>query len=52
MMVKVLRNVPPFVGADGRHYQLWGEDVVVLPKANAQVLCSKNIAIPLQNQQG
>ncbi len=52
MMVKVLRDVPRFVGVDGRQYQLSGEDVVVLPKANALVLCNKNIAIPLQNQQG
>ncbi|HMK47542.1 MAG TPA: hypothetical protein VK436_13025 [Methanocella sp.] len=52
MMVKVLRDVPLFVGVDGRQYQLSGEDVVVLPKANALVLCNKNIAVPLQNQQG
>jgi DNA replication factor GINS len=49
MMVKVLKDIPRFVGVDGRHYQLSGDDVVVLPKANALVLCNKNIAIPLQN---
>lgn len=49
MMVKVLKDIPQFVGVDGRHYQLSGDDVVVLPKANALVLCNKNIAIPLQN---
>ena len=52
MTVKVLKDIPQFVGVDGRHYQLSGEDVVVLPKANALVLCNKNIAIPLQNPQG
>ncbi len=52
MTVKVLRDIPMFVGVDGRQYQLSGEDVVVLPKANALVLCNKNIAIPLQNPQG
>ena len=52
MTVKVLKDIPRFVGVDGRHYQLSGEDVVVLPKANALVLCNKNIAIPLQNPQG
>lgn len=51
MMVKVLKDIPKFVGVDGRHYQLFGEDVVVLPKVNAIVLCNKNVAIPLQNQQ-
>lgn len=50
MMVKVLKDVPTFMGVDGRQYHLSGEDVVVLPKANALVLCNKNIAIPLQNQ--
>jgi DNA replication factor GINS len=49
MMVKVLKDIPQFVGVDGRHYQLSGDDVVVLPKVNALVLCNKNIAIPLQN---
>jgi DNA replication factor GINS len=52
MMVKVLKDIPRFVGVDGRHYQLSEEDVVVLPKANALVLCNKNVAIPLQNQEG
>ncbi len=52
MMVKVLKDIPRFVGVDGRHYHLSGEDVVVLPKANALVLCNKNVAIPLQNPQG
>jgi DNA replication factor GINS len=52
MTVKVLRDIPRFVGVDGRQYQLSGEDVVVLPKANALVLCNKNIAIPLHNPQG
>ena len=49
MLVKVLKDVPRFVGVDGRQYQLSGDDVVVLPRANALVLCNKNIAIPLQN---
>ena len=49
MLVKVLKDIPQFVGVDGRHYQLSGDDVVVLPKANALVLCNKNVAIPLQN---
>jgi DNA replication factor GINS len=49
MLVKVLKDIPKFVGVDGRHYQLSGDDVVVLPKANALVLCNKNVAIPLQN---
>jgi DNA replication factor GINS len=49
MMVKVLKDIPRFVGVDGRQYQLSSEDVVVLPKANALVLCNKNVAIPLEN---
>jgi DNA replication factor GINS len=52
MMVKVLKDVPRFVGVDGRQYQLSSEDVVVLPKANALVLCNKNVAMPLQNNEG
>jgi DNA replication factor GINS len=52
MMVKVLKDIPRFIGVDGRQYQLSSEDVVVLPKANALVLCNKNVAIPLENPQG
>jgi DNA replication factor GINS len=52
MMVKVLKDIPRFVGVDGRQYQLSSEDVVVLPKANALVLCNKNVAMPLQNNEG
>ncbi len=48
MMVKVLKDIPRFVGVDGRQYQLSSEDVVVLPRANALVLCNKNVAIPLE----
>jgi DNA replication factor GINS len=49
MMVKVLKDVPRFVGVDGRNYQLSSEDIVVLPKVNAIMLCNKNAAIPLRN---
>ena len=52
MTVKVLKDIPRFVGVDGRLYQLSGEDVVVLPRANAVVLCDKNVAIPLHNPSG
>ena len=52
MLVKVLKDIPKFVGVDGRHYHLSGEDVVVLPKANALVLCNKNVAIPLTTEKG
>ena len=50
MMVKVIKNDIRFIGVDGRHYHLSSEDVVVLPKTNALLLCNKNAAIPLQNQ--
>lgn len=49
MTVKVLKDIPTFVGVDGRHYRLSEEDVVVLPKANAIVLCNKNVATPLES---
>ncbi len=52
MLVKVLKDIPKFVGVDGRHYHLSGEDVVVLPKANALVLCNKNVAVPLTAKKG
>jgi len=41
----VLKDIPTFMGTDGRSYRLSEEDVVVLPKANAKALCDRRVAV-------
>lgn len=47
--VRVLESMPEFMGTDGRSYSLSDEDVVVLPKKNAEVLCEKDAAVKLED---
>jgi DNA replication factor GINS len=44
-LVRLLTNVDPFMGVDGRIYHLGKEDVATLPARNAEVLCERNIAL-------
>lgn len=46
--VRVLEDIPVFVGADGRNYQLSKEDLIVLPKANSKILCDHHVAMPVK----
>lgn len=42
---RVLQDMEPFMGVDGRIYQLRSEDLVTLPGRNADVLCERNIVL-------
>lgn len=42
---RVLQDMEPFMGVDGRIYQLQREDLVTLPERNAEVLCERNILL-------
>lgn len=42
---RVLQDMEPFMGVDGRIYQLMREDIVMLPERNADVLCERNIVL-------
>ena len=46
--VRVLEDIPVFVGADGRNYQLSKEDLIVLPKLNSKVLCDHHVVTPVK----
>lgn len=48
MMVRMLADVDAFLGVDGRIYTLKKEDVVTLPRINAEVLCDHNIALNIK----
>ncbi len=47
VIVRVLADIPAFIGLDGRDYKLSKEDVVVLPEGNAKTLCNRNLAIQI-----
>ena len=44
---RVLQDMEPFMGVDGRIYQLQRQDLVTLPERNAEVLCERNIVLTL-----
>ncbi|HDS45121.1 MAG TPA: DNA replication complex GINS family protein [Methanomicrobia archaeon] len=43
-IVRILDDLPPFMGIDGRIYKLKREDVILLPKTNAEILCKRGVA--------
>lgn len=45
MIVRVLSDIEPFFGIDGRTYHLAKEDLATLPWRNAEVLCERNIIL-------
>ncbi|HMA04685.1 MAG TPA: hypothetical protein VKO45_02035 [Methanomicrobiales archaeon] len=45
VLVRILSDMEPFMGVDGRVYNLKAEDLVTLPSKNAGVLIDRNIAM-------
>ena len=45
VLSRVLQDMEPFMGVDGRIYELRREDLVTLPERNAEVLCERNIVL-------
>jgi DNA replication factor GINS len=52
VLVRILSDMEPFMGVDGRIYELKAEDVVTLPGKNAGVLIDRNIAVDVMNPPG
>ena len=50
-VVRVLKDVPTFMGADSHHYTLAKNDVVILPNLNANVLCKRRVVLPVTIKQ-
>ncbi|RLG28681.1 hypothetical protein DRO03_09260 [Methanosarcinales archaeon] len=50
-IVRVLKDVPTFMGADSHHYTLAKNDVVILPNLNANVLCKRRVVLPVTIKQ-
>ncbi|RZN42158.1 MAG: DNA replication complex GINS family protein [Methanosarcinales archaeon] len=47
-IVRVLKNIPTFVGTDSCHYTLAKNDVVTLPDLHATVLCKRRAVLPVK----
>jgi DNA replication factor GINS len=50
VLVRILSDMEPFMGVDGRVYHLKAEDLVTLPGKNAGVLIDRNIAVDVMKQ--
>jgi DNA replication factor GINS len=51
VVVRILKDLPTFTGADGRNYTVSEEDVVVLPQLNATGLIKRNAAKLIAGQE-
>jgi len=47
-VVRLLKDIPTFVGVDGRNYTLAKEDIVVLSTVNAKALINRNAAVEIK----
>ena len=51
VVVRILKDLPTFTGADGRNYTVGAEDVIVLPQLNATGLIKRNAAKLIAGQE-
>ncbi len=51
VVVRILKDLPTFTGADGRNYTVSAEEVVVLPQLNAAGLIKRNAAKLIAGQE-
>jgi len=49
IVVRLLKDIPKFRGADGRNYKLGAQDVAVLPKVNANPLIKRKVAVQIES---
>jgi DNA replication factor GINS len=47
IVVRLLRDIPTFVGVDGRNYTLAKEDIAVLSTVNAKALINRKAAVQI-----
>ncbi|MCK4929234.1 MAG: DNA replication complex GINS family protein [Methanosarcinales archaeon] len=49
IVVRLLKDIPKFIGADGREYNPGAQDVAVLPKVNARALIKRKVAVQIES---
>ncbi len=45
LLVTTLSDIPTFIGLDTHNYDLKKDDIVLVPRANARVLCERGLAV-------
>ena len=50
-IVRILEDIPTFMGIDGRIYKVGKEDVIMLPKTNAEILCKRGVAVEIEGKE-
>ena len=49
-IVRILEDIPTFMGIDGEIYNVGKEDVIMLPKTNAEILCKRGVAVRIMKK--
>ncbi len=49
IVVRLLKDIPEFMGADGNTYNPGADDVAVLPKVNARALIKRKVAVQIES---
>jgi len=49
-IVRILEDIPTFMGIDGEIYNVGKEDVIMLPKTNAEILCRRGVAVRIMKK--
>jgi DNA replication factor GINS len=49
IVVRLLKDIPEFMGADGNTYNPGANDVAVLPKVNARALIKRKVAVQIES---
>ena len=49
-IVRILEDIPTFMGIDGRIYKVKKEDVIMLPNTNAEILCKRGVAVRFEGE--
>lgn len=50
IILRMLKNIPTFIGIDSRQYTLAKEDVVSVPTVNGNALISRSVAVQIKNR--
>jgi DNA replication factor GINS len=49
-ILRILEDIPTFMGIDGRIYRVKKEDVIMVPKTNAEILCKRGVAVRIEGE--
>ena len=50
-IIRIIKDIPAFVGTDNKTYTLHQKDIVTLPEATANMLIKRKVAIPIKDKE-